>query len=149
MTMNNRSAQSQSGNAMLEFAVLLPVTMILFFGTMDFSRVFYAAIELSNAAHAGALYGAQSVTSVADTAGIQRAAAFEAQDLSGMTAASSYRCQCPGGATVSCTLGTCTGYGVPEVYVSVTTAYTFQTLFGYAALPNSVAMTRTVVTRAQ
>ncbi|MDQ6663744.1 MAG: pilus assembly protein [Acidobacteriota bacterium] len=102
--MQNRSALSkagrpraQSGNAMLEFALLLPLTMIMFFGTMDFSRVFYAAIELSNAAQAGALYGAQSVTYVSDTVGIQQAAVFEAQDLTGMTAASSHYCQCPWG----------------------------------------------------
>ncbi len=134
---------------MLEFALLVPLTMVMFFGTMDFSRVFYAAIELANAAQAGALYGAQSVTYVSDTAGIKQAAAFEAQDLSGMTAATSNYCQCPGGAIVGCTTGTCTGYGVPQVYVSVTTSYTFQTLFGYAVLPSAVAMTRTVVTRVQ
>lgn len=78
---------------MLEFALLIPITLAMFFGTMDFSRVFYAAIKLANAAQAGALYGAQSVTHVSDTAGIKQAAVFEAQDLSGMTTATSNYCQ--------------------------------------------------------
>ena len=51
-------ACSARGASIVELAVALPVIVLLVIGAADFARVFYMAIELQNAARAGAQYGA-------------------------------------------------------------------------------------------
>jgi len=43
-----------SGNAMVEFAVVLPVLMLLIFGVIQFALIFGARLALQNAAEVGA-----------------------------------------------------------------------------------------------
>jgi Flp pilus assembly protein TadG len=63
--------------ALLSSLLGLPLLM----GTGEMGFVVYDSIEISNAAHAGALYGMQSLTFAADTAGIRTAAQGEAADF--------------------------------------------------------------------
>ena len=58
--MKNRHARgfhAEAGAAIIELAVSLLMLVLLLLGTVDFARVFYADIELTNAARAGAQYG--------------------------------------------------------------------------------------------
>ncbi len=55
--------------------------MPLLVGGSELASVIYDSIELSNCAHAGAMYGMISSTFAADTAGIQKAAQAEAADF--------------------------------------------------------------------
>ena len=74
--------RGESGSALVELALicaLLGVPLLL--GTGELGFVVYDSIEVSNAAHAGALYGMQSLTFAADTAGIRTAAQDEAGDF--------------------------------------------------------------------
>jgi len=105
---------------------------------------------LSNAARAGAQYGAQTNQKTADAAGIQQAALEEAQDISPIAVASQRICECPGTGPVSCTSATtCSGYGVPQVFVEVTTTKTFQTLAPYPGIPNTIPLSRVAKVRRQ
>lgn len=48
----------KSGQSMLEFALVLPILILLLMGIMDFGRLFASYVELQNAARDGARYAA-------------------------------------------------------------------------------------------
>ena len=64
----------QSGQALLEVAVLTPLLLLMLLGVVEMGRYAYISILVGNAARAGAAYGAQSLPQSVDTAGIQTAA---------------------------------------------------------------------------
>jgi len=55
----HRSHDSQRGQSLLEFALVVPILLMLFAGAADFGRVFYSYVAIENAAKEGALYGAR------------------------------------------------------------------------------------------
>ena len=136
-------AQDQKGSLMVEFALSMVVLMPLLFGIADFCRLFYYSIEVANAAEAGADYGSQSVTNMTDTTGISTAAKNDAAEITSLNVTSSQVCQDDLGNTASCT--------DPSAYqyVKVTASYTFNTLLNVPMIPASVALSRTVMMRAQ
>ena len=82
-----RLAGQDSGSALIELALVLSlVGLPLLFGTIYAGVLMFDDIEISNAAHAGAMYAMQSSTYAADTAGITTAAQAEAPGLSGWLA---------------------------------------------------------------
>ena len=141
--------RSDSGAALTELAVVMPLLLLMVLGVGDFGRVLYSAITLSHAARAGAAYGAQSIGHTGDAAGIQQAAEEEAQNIAPITVTSQRICECPGGAAVSCTTASCGSYGAPLAFVEVTTAQTFQTLVAFPGVPDTVPLTRTAKVRVQ
>src|SRR5947208_12471470 len=52
------------GTAVVELAFLLPLLVMLFVITVDFARVFYFSLTLTNCARAGALYASDPVAAV-------------------------------------------------------------------------------------
>jgi Flp pilus assembly protein TadG len=50
--------QSERGGALVEFALVLPILLVLVFGIVDFGRAFQASITLTNATREGARLGA-------------------------------------------------------------------------------------------
>jgi Flp pilus assembly protein TadG len=72
----------QSGNAALELALVFSIfgaPMLL--ATSELGILIYDSIELSNCAHAAAMYGMMSSTFAADTNGMKSAAQAEASDF--------------------------------------------------------------------
>jgi Flp pilus assembly protein TadG len=61
-----RLSPREHGNAALEFAIVLPVLMLLLFGIIDFGHAWYMDHLLSNASREGARYGTRYVTSGTD-----------------------------------------------------------------------------------
>ena len=59
-----------------EFAIVVPLLLLIVFGVLDLGRVFFAAITIANAAREGARYG---MLYPSDTAGIVAAVRQEAQ----------------------------------------------------------------------
>lgn len=140
---------SARGIGTVELALLLPVLLVLAIGVAEFGRVFYTAITLSNAAQAGVQYGAQNNGKTGDFAGMALAARQEATNLGTISATAQRSCRCPDATVVNCITGTCSGIGAPEIYVQVTTQFTFRTLTSYPGVPNTVPLTRVAVMRAQ
>jgi Flp pilus assembly protein TadG len=149
----------QSGQSLVEVALLLPVVMVLLIGAIEVGRYAYISILVGNAAHAGAIYGAQSLPQSADTPGIQQAAYNDfqsnGQPVSSLTVTSSNSCGCDSGGTVTLagcttavnpTAGTCTA-GHWVVIVSVTASGTFSSLFNYPGIPSSITVSRTSTMR--
>ena len=148
--------RSQSGQSLVELALLTPLLLLLLIGTVEMGRYAYIDILVANAARAGAAYGAESLPQSVDTAGIQAAANNDFQN-NGITATlnvtSSVSCGCDSSGTftaaVSCTgvgAGTCvTGHWV--VVVSVTASGTFTSMFKFPGIPGSLTMSHTAKER--
>jgi hypothetical protein len=132
-----------NGQTVLELALLLPLMLLLLVGLIEIGRFAYFDILVSNAARAGAQYGAQSLIQAADVNGIQTAA--QSDGLATMTVTSTQHCTCVAG-----TLGGCPAGGVcprPLVYVQVTASEKFDSLFNYPGLPNSMTLASTATMR--
>lgn len=77
-----RILRKEDGAALTEFALVLAILGIpLIFITINLAYVIYGSIEISDAAHAGALYGSFSNTNANNTSGIQTAAQADAPDF--------------------------------------------------------------------
>ncbi len=93
----------ETGQALVELALVVPVFTILLIGAAEFGRLAYADIEVCNAARAGVAYGAQSHVTAADTTGIQTAATQDAPNVESITATVTDTCSCSDGTSgVTC-----------------------------------------------
>jgi len=131
-----RRAASDSrdrGSVAVEFALLLPVLLLLIFGIIDFGRAINAQITLTQAAREGARLASLGYSTSAVTTRAQSAAT----GLSPVTV--TVTSSCPAGA----------GVGVDAV---VTTSYTFSfvtpvgafaAMFGTASFGSTLALTAT------
>ena len=134
---------TERGQSLVELALVLPILLLLMVGTIEIGRFAYYAILVSNAARAGAQYGAQSLTTSADTAGIQTAARNDG--LATLTVTPTQLCGCTATALGGCPAG---GFCAnPLVYVEVTTSGTFASLFSYPGLPRNLTLTSTIKMR--
>jgi Flp pilus assembly protein TadG len=133
----------QSGQTVVELALLLPLLLMLLIGLTEIGRYAYFDILISNAARAGAQYGAQSLIQAADINGIRTAA--QNDGLAAMTITSLQECGC-----VATALGGCPTGGVcpiPLTYVKVTASDTYNSLFAYPGIPRSLNLSATVTMR--
>jgi Flp pilus assembly protein TadG len=133
------SRRGQRGSSVIELALMIPVLALLAFGTADFARISYAAVEIHAAARAGAQYGSQSVVTAADSAGMIAAAKADAPDLTGVTATAS-QCSCATGSSVaSCTASYCTNNPNAN-FITVNAQFPFSTIAPYPGIPSSVTI---------
>jgi Flp pilus assembly protein TadG len=129
MSSQQQIAESRRGAAVVELAVLLPLLAFVFIISVDFARVYYYSITVTNCARAGAMYASDPTTAAESPyANVQAAALADATNLSPAP-------------TVSSSSGTDTsGRG----YAEVTVRYTFRTITGFPGVPNNVELVRTV-----
>jgi Flp pilus assembly protein TadG len=138
---------SESGTSLIEMALLLPILFLLLIGTVDFGRAYYLEIEVSRAAHTGALYGSQNPT---DLTGMTNAAVADAADVSGLTSTAAYGYECSDGTqrSASCGSTSCTmtpvaptGCGFNTVYyIQVNTSVTYNAMFPYPGIPTPIVL---------
>ena len=126
----NGRRQRTRGQALVEFALLLPVLVLVLALAADFGRAFTAYIAISGAAREGAAYGMQSTTAAADTAGMRTAALADAPTI--FNAA-------PGVSAVS---GANDGMNYP--YVEVTVDYAFEPIIAIPPMNRTFDLSRTV-----
>ena len=132
-------APKQSGQAILELVLVLPVLLLLTIGVIEYGRAAYYYLEVADAARAGAQYASQSLADAEDLPNITKAALSNSQqDMMGAAVTvdpPQQSCGCPGDGVG----GTCpaSGCSYPLVYVTVTTEYTLNTLFQYPGIPTS------------
>jgi Flp pilus assembly protein TadG len=129
---------STTGSALIELALTLPIFLFFLVGITDFGRYVYSAIEVCDAAHAAAQYGAQNHVTASDNAGMVLAAANDAPDVSGMTTTPTHFCACSNATstTVSCTASCTTGNRMIE-FVQVNTSATIPPIAKYPGLSES------------
>jgi hypothetical protein len=160
-------SRSQSGQALVELAFMLPILLLLCLGAIEIGRYAYISILVGNAAHAGAAYGARGLNKANDTAGILNAAELDfaggtatgtnhdnGLDESTLIVSSFDTCGCDTGGTIgsdttlNCTPSSppvCSGHWV--VTVHVTANGSFKSLFNYPGIPSPLVVSNTAVMR--
>ena len=131
----NAQNRCDRGQALVELALIAPILIILMLGVIDYGRVYFAYVSVTNGARVGADYAAIGPTQAADTAAIKTAALGDTEDLLN---------QSPTNPNVTVT----TDYDSQDrLYAEVTMTYTFSTLFPWPGLPTSINVERTVRSR--
>ena len=169
-----RARRRQSGQALIELAIALPVLLALAIGVIDIGRYAYVAILIGNAARAGAAYGSEGNSQSVDSTGITNAADYDfagalsgsttnnGQLVSALTVTSSIACGCDSAGTIinyGCdstttpNAGNCPLLGSPSgnwvIMVSVTASGNFNALFNYPGIPSPLTISRTATIRVQ
>ncbi|MGH7916552.1 MAG: TadE/TadG family type IV pilus assembly protein [Candidatus Binataceae bacterium] len=127
------------GQSAVELALIAPVLILILLAAADFGRLFYISIAISNAARAGAQYGAQSVITAADANGMIAAAQYDGANIPNMSA-SAQQCTCQNSTSVPlCPATYCAGDSW-ATFVEVDTHAIFNTLLNYPGIPSSVPL---------
>lgn len=147
-----RSSRAQAGNALVEFALVMPFLMLLLLGVVEIGRYAYFAIQVGNAARAGVQYGAQNGVTALDTTGITNAVKADGNNaVAALTVTPTNYCWCyngSSGTTVSCT-GSCPSNSHLVEYVQVTVSGAVNPLFNYPFLPSTLTVSNTATMRVQ
>ena len=146
-----RLRTSEHGGALAELAVVLPLLILIAVGVMDYGRVFFTSIAVSNAARAGAEWGAQRLGVNSDKyAEMAAFAQLEGAEAGTITISANRVCRC-GTTVVTCSTGAdCGGgYGAAMQFVEVTATKSVTLLLRYPGLPTSVNISRTAIFRSQ
>ena len=143
-----KPAPSESGSALLELSLVLPMVLFIFLGIVDIGLAISESMTVEDAARAGAEYGAL-IGNETNITGMQNAASVAANGLPGFQATATSWCSCsPNGSVVSCS-STCSGSTNPLQYVQVQTGATVNAIYGYPGLPASFALTGFAALRVQ
>ncbi len=138
--------ENDSGQALLEFALLLPVALTVLLGVAEIGRYATASIMVDDAARAGVQYAAQNKVTASDTAQIIQAAQADASEISNLTVTPSDYCTCADGSSSTCQPTDCQGSRIIE-YVKVDTETQLPSLFGYFAFPQTFTVKGKAVMR--
>ncbi len=123
------------GQALVELAMITPVLLILMLGLIDYGRVYFAYVSVTNGARNGADYATLNCDPVCDEDGIESAVLSDTSDLLNTS---------PSNPAVEVATGT---DAQGRTYADVTASYTFTTLFPWPGLPTSMNVERTVRAR--
>lgn len=134
-TERHRPQRHEAGQSLAELALLLPLLLLIVLGAVDWGRVYFAYVSVTNAARNAADYASDSPDAAADLAGIEAAVRAETGDLLDISADN------PDLAVVTGT------DSQGHLYAEVTVRYTFSTLFPWPGLPDAVNVERTLRTR--
>jgi len=127
--MRHPQRNDRRGVAAVELAVLSPFLMFLFVLAVDYGRIFYSSVTITNCARAGAIYASDPFEQTESPyTSIQQAALAEAPNFTPQPTVSS--------ATGSDAVG--------DPYVDVTVIGQFQTMTRYPGVPQSTTLRRTI-----
>lgn len=138
--MIRRLFRSDTGAAMVEFAVMLPFLLLLVTGVIEMGRYMSFGIVAAHAASAGAQYGAQNTSTMIDTNGITAAVNADSPGVTWTHVLPTNPCYW-NGHSQPCT-------SQPSLYyVNVTVTGRFQPLFAYPGIPTNFPVTANVLAR--
>ena len=173
-----RRAGGSRGAALVEFAITMPLLLGLCMAATDFGRLFYHAVIVSNAAGAGAFYGARDKLLTGYFSGQEQRAENDMKNITApgtgaqpVTSTAVQYCTCPddanpgqGGTVIqdngdptdpdrygcnSIFITPCPGYGPGRVYVAVTVSQPFPSLAPWPIIPSNTIVSKTAFQRAQ
>jgi Flp pilus assembly protein TadG len=125
---------SDSGQALVEAALCMPVLLLFLAGVIDLGRLSQFDMQLASSARAGTQYGSQNATNAADLSGMEAAATADAVSSNvtiTATASSYYKCadgtapSTTGSSTMSTTSSIDCSANHQLLYVIVTSTATF------------------------
>lgn len=129
----------ETGGALVETALTLPLLVTLTLGSVELARVAYTSIEVANAAKAAVSYGAQNLTTVVDTTGIQTVATNDASDLYAVTTATSKSYICADNSASTGANTDCVNSQI-ETILTVTTTTTMTPIVHIPGLPTKYTL---------
>jgi Flp pilus assembly protein TadG len=135
-TRKNRNPRR--GGSMVEFAVTMPLLLLMAVAAGDFSRMFLESTSMSRAAASGVKYGAMDNRTSGEYATMQRLADNSASHVANAVATADRVCDCPDAPKtwVNCLTTSCpNSYGQPRAYARVGVAKTFSTMGYYPGIP--------------
>ena len=133
---------SEAGTAAAEFALALPVLILIMVGILDYANAVKIKTQLYSAARAGVQY---AIYHPGNAAGIQAAATAATSNASMTVATPSTVCKCISTATgaiggsVSC-LSACAAGSTLGHFVTLSTSQTYTPLFSYRGLGAALTM---------
>ena len=142
-----RLPKSETGGALIELAIVLPVLILIAIGVMDYGRVYFTSVAVANAARAGAEFGSIEPGRETWTTQMQDFAKLDGAEAGAITVTATTHCECSG-SVVACST-TCAGYGAPWVLVEVTASKSVAMVLKYPGLPTTVTVSRTAIFRAR
>jgi Flp pilus assembly protein TadG len=134
---------------LVEFAICVPVMLLITCGVCDFARAFNAANTAVGAASSGIEFASIGPHNWSNSAGIQAAALNNTSNYPGATATATTFCTCSVGGTQSACPVSCASGQTQETYVQVTVVVPFNPLFDYPGLPNPMQITQVASARVQ
>ncbi len=146
----------QDGNALVEFALLVPFMILLVAGIIEIGRFAYFNIIVANAARAGAQYGAQSGATAIDDSGMIAAAVNDGNNngvgsIASPAPTATQFCSYWNTATQTLSSNSScaqtTGTQVLVRYVAVTVNGQASTLFRYPFIPHTITLSSTATMR--
>jgi len=141
--------RGRRGTVALEFGLATPLLLALVLGTAEIGMVVYEAMQVQDAAEAGAIYASQKAT---DTAGIS-AAITSATGTPGISAAPAPAmfCGCPtaSGITAGDCAVACPNGNPASRYVLVQTQLTHVPVVQFPGLPNPLVFHGSATVRVQ
>jgi Flp pilus assembly protein TadG len=141
--------RSRSGNAAIEFAVAIPIFVVLMAGLVEIGFATREAMQAQMAAEVGAGYAVRHGWDAAAVANAVTAAAGRS-DITATPAPMSF-CGCPGASgitAVSCT-ATCSNGDMPGQYVKAQASIAHNAILPYLGVPIPETQTAVAVTRIQ
>jgi len=127
--------RGELAQSLVELAMVAPVLLIIVLGVIDYGRVYFSYVSVTNAARNGVDYAALNCDPECDVEGIVSAVLSDTTDLPDAS---------PSNPQVEFATGT---DAQGRAYAEVTTSYTFTTLFPWPGLPTSMNVERTVRAR--
>jgi Flp pilus assembly protein TadG len=135
--------QTESGQSLIELALCMPLFLVILLGSVEMANIAWDAIQVNNAARAGAQYASQSTINAAtgNLANIQQAVENDAPTITFSSITSSQPCVCvdASGSTTAfaCTQAACVSPNVIMDFVQVNAQATVKPVFHYPGLPAS------------
>jgi Flp pilus assembly protein TadG len=131
--------RTQSGSALIEFALAFTIMTMLGVGAVSFGLAVQNGIIVADAANSGTLFGANSTFNGTDTTDMQTVAGYAGAGVPNFTSTATYFCACTaGGTSVSCT--SACGSDQPLYYVKVVTSGSFANFLNLAGLPSTFTL---------
>jgi Flp pilus assembly protein TadG len=123
-----RLRQTRPGVAAVELALLLPLLCFLFVVAVDYARVFYFTMTVTNCARSGGIYGSQNPTTANDQSGISAACNMDAGNLNASLL----------------TVTSSTDSATNPTYVIVTVSYPFSTITNFPGISSLTTISRSI-----
>lgn len=136
-----RVPDKQQGVVTIEAAFVLPLLFMLLFFILDFGRIFHQMVAVTNAAHSGATYGAQSPAHAVD---YHKIILVAKQDNDAFVVIPRHYCSCPKASDEE----SCTSTGC-KMHIEVTVEVGFAMMTGLLPLPDILNLSQTTTFRVQ
>jgi Flp pilus assembly protein TadG len=143
----HRFRKDDSGVAMVEYALLVPILSVLMIGIVDFGMFINEKMELDDLARSSVQYVLQG----GDYNNIQSEVIAQSdiynkvdpQELTVTVTPPSQSCECSGGSVIACNSGTCPSGDYKRGFVTVTITATYKPIVAWPGLATNKTMTGT------